>query len=296
MSVFKEYAGTWTDPSVRNMGEQYEREQYDFTVEMKPVMFESTVQAPALYEYKHRKVIVRKDIGRPLAVVSNAYRPVLHQDVLRVLDDEFRNTHLVFDRKVRVFDYGAKMAVTYRFPEHKVVIGDGDSVCMTLDVLNSFNTQTSVFMDLGGFRWKCSNGMRVGMTIALLKAIHKGEMHAKVESMGVNLAAATTKFAEHGALWREYARTPFSLEGFDRVVQDLQDQNVAVPRKRALGMIRSRFASSEPSSVWGMYNAITNVASFRVKGFQSANALLRFANVASAHVYGSRNVFGEVRA
>ncbi len=283
MFIAKDYVGMWGQHSAGDLNG--EREQYAFDVEMKPVMFDSTVNAPNMREYLDRKVIVRKDIGRPLAVVSNAYRPVLHHDVVDTLDAEFKRAHLVFDRRIRVLGYGAKMALTYRFPETKVEICEGDEVSMTLDVLNSFNTQTSVFMDLGGFRWKCSNGMRVGLTIALLKAIHKGEMHAKVEAMGSNLADATAKFRQKGALWKSYAHTPLTMFDFDDVLQRLADEKVALPRKRALNMIRSRFASSESASIWGMYNAITHVASYRVRGFQTANALLKFANKASEVAY-----------
>ncbi len=287
MYIAKDYVGLWGSGTTDDLNDlNSEREQYAFDVEMKPVMFDSTVNAPNMREYLDRKVIVRKDIGRPLAVVSNAYRPVLHTTIVDTLDEEFKREHLAFSRRIRVLGYGAKMALTYRFPEHKVQIREGDEVCMTLDVLNSFNTQTSVFMDLGGFRWKCSNGMRVGLTIALLKAIHKGEMHAKVETMGSNLADATNKFKEQGALWRAYANTPLTLDDFDSLIQALEDRKIALPRKRALNMIRSRFASSESASIWGMYNAITHVASYRVRGFQTSNALLNFANRATGIAYG----------
>jgi uncharacterized protein DUF932 len=252
---------------------QEQRAAYAFGVNERAVRFDSD-KYPAPVAWDAFKVLVRKDNERPISVVSKGYVPVLHADVIDILDSEFAGHNIT--RRVAVERRGALMRAEYRFLDIVAEIRQKDFVNFSLHVANSFDTTTALTFQAGAFRLICSNGMIIGKVLAFLRAIHTWRVN--LLNIVKNLDSAIKVFDNQGALWRNWAETPVNAQQVEQFLTSYAEEGGPVP-KRYLSEIAVAFRGGE-QTLWGFYNAITSVASHRARGINPALGLLRFANEA----------------
>jgi len=264
----------WHDP---NYELDATKKTYDFGVARRPVFVVGEQGARIVPK---RFVIVRKDTGAPLAVVSDRYFPVEHGEMVNALDERFRGQGAFFERRLAVEAGGARILAEYRFPDTEVEVRPGDRVMLTLTGGNSFDTSTAVWMKVGAFRLICTNGAIIGKVVAFLRNRHT--MSFDLTRVVADLGQATAQFRDATARWKEYAATPCTpMMVWALLKRVLDEKHVAITEKQ-VDAVYSEFCQpmyGRPDhTLWGLYNAITSVASHDARGKGPVFALLKNAN------------------
>lgn len=272
-----------------------EREQYDFDVDRVPVRhmaphneeFSSEVSDYYTTRLSSHSVLKRKDNGEPLAVVSSRYKLVPHVDVVRAFDSLSSKQGTRFQRRVAVNRNGSQMLAEYRFPDVTMEVGkvngEPDEMEMSITVMNSYDMSRPVKALLGAFRLVCLNGMYLGQIAAF--SGHKHTANFSLDALAARFERATTAFASHNERFKLYSETRFSQLAMTLLSDDIEKKlfkvNAAVGKKNR-ELVYDRFMMHEPSTVWGLYNAATYVASHRAKSVAPAHELMNYADELAA--------------
>lgn len=271
--------GRWTKPSDEL---HEERDQYAFDIGRRPVRFEDN--DGFLRSMPKRDVLVNLNTRRPLAIVSHRYKPVLHKDVIERFDRRFSEQGAYFERRTAVEHGGERMIVEYRFPGIEVEVRSGDKVTLTLMGGNSFDTSTSLWLQVGAFRQICTNGAVIGKVLAYLRKRHVQSL--ALGQMVANVSDAKEQFVEAVAKWREYAATPFSYWQASKMLDAVKEAGRTALTDNQITAILREFDvprhGQRDETLWGFYNAITSVASHEARGTSPTFELLRSANTLAA--------------
>lgn len=127
-------------------------------------------------------LVVRRPSGQtadrapvPVGMVSKSYRIIQHQEVLQaalsfskhVPDSQVRNV------KIHATENGERIMFELMFGGAYAMSPDGHDVGLRLVCRNSVDGTSAVRSHLGWFRFVCSNGMVVGVTLGRTRLAHK---------------------------------------------------------------------------------------------------------------------------
>ena len=101
----------------------------------------------------------REDTGECLAITSDKYKIVHHQEVLETIESNLDFGS--FNRKVYSIKDGKRIYAVYDFTEQRRSIKEGDDVGFRLLAKNSYDGSSGVTLAAGLLRIICSNGMVV---------------------------------------------------------------------------------------------------------------------------------------
>jgi len=101
----------------------------------------------------------REDTGECLAITSDRYKIVHHQDVLDAIESNLDFGE--FKRKVYSIKDGKRLYAVYDFTEQRRSIQEGDDVGFRLLAKNSYDGSSGITLAAGLLRIICSNGMVV---------------------------------------------------------------------------------------------------------------------------------------
>jgi hypothetical protein len=99
----------------------------------------------------------RVDTGECLAVTSDKYKIIHHQEVLDTIEDNL--DFGPYKRKVYSINGGRRIYAVYDFSDQRRQIQPGDDVGFRLLAKNSYDGSTGVVLGAGLLRQICSNGM-----------------------------------------------------------------------------------------------------------------------------------------
>jgi len=142
---------------------------------------------------------------RPFKIVTDRYQVIPYQQTLSLVEEAL-NYCPEFGtpvRKIDLLDDGGKMRVQYQFPDVKVDIGQGDMVNPTLDIHTSYDTGWSWWMDMGAYRWVCSNGMFVGKRVCFFKHKHTTGLNPQI--ICNKLKGSLDRFSDEMDVWKKWA-------------------------------------------------------------------------------------------
>lgn len=139
-----------------------------------------------------RKTIVNADNNRPLSVMAKSYHTVKNETIFtemdRVLassDADLTDAHT----RVQIDRHGAACMVEYILPAHSIEVSKGDTCCLSITCLNSYDGSGSFKVYVGFYRFKCLNGMVLGTDIGIYRAKHSAKLsvHKAGQVVGTGL-------------------------------------------------------------------------------------------------------------
>jgi len=116
-----------TDPLNRDVEQGHPA---DFPITLRPLFYADR----GFYEsVPKRYVVVREDMGRPIAVVSDCYTLIPHQRILDVVQQAIQPLDLgLVARGIYVNRQGARIRALFKFPALAQPVHDGDDICPCL--------------------------------------------------------------------------------------------------------------------------------------------------------------------
>lgn len=116
----------------------------------------------------------------PVGVVSKDYVLVQHNTVLDVVIavlDEAGIAPSDVKAELKITEYGERMALNLHLPKkYSFDPGDGNSMALRLECMNSVDGSTRFRAIMGWFRFVCSNGLVIGVTRSDFRRRHVGDL------------------------------------------------------------------------------------------------------------------------
>jgi hypothetical protein len=163
--------------------------------------------------------IVRLPIGDdmtfiPVGVVSKSYTLVQHDAVLDVVDKALYAEKIEPDdvkAELEITEYGERMALSVYLPDkYDFDPGDGNSMALRLECLNSVDGSTRFRALMGWFRFVCHNGLILGVTRSDVRRRHSGDV--RLEDVGVVLTAGLKESETEKKSLRSWLASKITLE------------------------------------------------------------------------------------
>ena len=107
------------------------------------------------------KFIVREDTGKVLSCMTNDYRLVKNQEIIRAAEPILKQHNAQLKEAI---SFGDGQQTTWRWiiPDVKIEISKGDLISPEIIIKNSYDGSLQVHILSGAFRLVCSNGMIIG--------------------------------------------------------------------------------------------------------------------------------------
>jgi len=153
-----------------------------------------------------RKAIKGLEDGHIYEIVSDRYSIVNHQETISWVEELLASDPALqnYNKMIHTEDHGARMKLTYTFPELLYEVAEGDVINPQINVMNSLDRKWGYAVLVGAYRLVCSNGMVVGQKTGEYKNKHvttldKSEALEIVHSGLEGLKETCTTWAS----WRE---------------------------------------------------------------------------------------------
>ena len=227
-------------------------------------MIENTLfpvkEYPALYvdennkkETLHRqngyKFIVREDTGSVVSCMTNNYRLVTNQEVSDASLPAIKKWNGVLT-EASTFANGARTKWTYKFPDQKVDIGNGDVLNPQVSIHNSYDGSMQVSVLAGTYRLVCSNGMTIGRI-----SDHKKFKHIIWNETDLgNLENIIEQVVDN--IPRIFASDMPILTGTKVKGEHIKDVIEMFPNKH-IEKITNHIIANKPDNYWDLLNAAT---------------------------------------
>ena len=114
------------------------------------------------------------EVEIPVATVSKQYNLVQHNDVLKALESALRKINVNpehLEAELTLTEYGERMWVSFPLSDYDFDPGDGKSLSLRINALNSVDKTTALEINMTWYRLICENGM-MSRTDARLRKIH----------------------------------------------------------------------------------------------------------------------------
>ncbi len=236
----------------------------DFPVMLQPVF----VRKNDGYEPVPRRLaVVRTDTGQGLAVVSDRYSLIPHQQILDLLGQATTQLDVgPVPRGVFVDRNGARMRALFKFPALAQPVNSGDEICPCVKVQNTYDGTSRIAVHIGAFRFVCTN-LAVGGGGAFaggFMAVHAGEI--PIEEIAGQLQSYLTGFDRIVELYRSWAIRTWTETMADQITERLPKRLAKHIQGRAL------------RTVFDSYNAATWYATHEMRSYRMAFELLERIN------------------
>jgi hypothetical protein len=232
------------------------------------------------------KAIQQMDTGEVVAVVSDRYNLVQHQDILTTVKDAFKSLDVgKVPYGIYTYGRGAKMDAIFKFPELAKAINGQDRLCPMIRVSNSYDASSRIRMELGAFRFVCTNFSigGTGLFTGGFRAIHLG--YHELSRFANGAEHFLGKFDEVMDTYRGWAETKLTddkaTEFLNRVCDTRWPLNHFVAMKKP-------FIGEK--TVFDAYNGCTHYATHGTRSSRIAFDLLAWTNQTFAEVVGKKGV------
>jgi hypothetical protein len=242
------------------------------------------------------RAVVDKNTDRTFAIVKDGYQLVRHEDAITQLDEIVRE-HPEWGEPVReiwMSNHGGRMKTRWTFPEVEFEIGktsDGkpDTVNPTIETFCSLDTSLARALFLGGFRLICTNGMKVGKTLAEYKHKHTASLDLdyarSIISQGMADYSKATgmwlSFKQRNAFMKEV--NAFEVIGFNKEERESVEVSIKRKAQKLIAWDNDPDERKVEINAWDLYNIFTDEASHRISDITRQQKV--FVNIANAFVY-----------
>ena len=237
-------------------------------VELRKLYLEGAQEVPS------SRAIVQVDTGEPLAVVSDQYRLVKHNELLALIDGVVDKVGGDADRVPRGIYFekgGAKLRALYKFPHLARTLEGTDALCPLVSVANSYDGTTRVSIGIGAFRFVCTN-LAIGGGGAFasgFRSLHKGEI--SFERVKEDLEQYLNQFEHVIALYKRFRALPWNEPHYERVFEPLRKE---LGERHAQHVLRANGSAT----VFDAYNRLTQYATHDTRSAATAFRLLDWVN------------------
>ena len=187
----------------------------DFTVRKQKMI---SVHHNDILDIDSHVALVREDNNTTLSVVGKNYNPVNHPDAFKTAENVIMLSDLDIEgitRDVGCSHNGARAYATYTLPNHRVNLGrEGDDVALTISARNSFDGSWSFVVEVGGYRFICTNLQVFANNFAIHKSKHTSGLNYK--RIADKLSEAVTFYDQEVELWRDMVDT--TIDNTDAVL------------------------------------------------------------------------------
>ena len=255
----------------------------DFTVR-KDSMFVSCASYDT--HINSHRAIVRNDNDFAISVVGKNYNPVNHRDAFKTAENVIMLSDLDIDgitRDVGCSHNGARAYATYTLPNHRVNLGrKGDDVALTISARNSFDGSWSFVVEVGGYRFICTNLQVFANNFAIHKSKHTRGLN--LQHVADKLSESVKFYDQETELWKEMVDTKIThqqamstlahlanaksvdshLKSSDRpfYITDILNEPDVI-RNKTISNLWTRWMNNSKSldaTAWALYNAMTEWA------------------------------------
>ena len=157
----------------------------------------------------NHKAIVRNDNDYAIAVVGKNYNPVNHPDAFKTAENVIMLSDLDIEgitRDVGCSHNGARAYATYTLPNHRVNLGrKNDDVALTISARNSFDGSWSFVVEVGGYRFICTNMQVFANNFAVHKSKHTRGLN--LQHVADKLSESVKFYDQETELWKEMVDT-----------------------------------------------------------------------------------------
>ena len=157
----------------------------------------------------NHRAIVRNDNDFAIGVVGKNYNPVNHPDAFKTAENVIMLSDLDIEgitRDVGCSHNGARAYATYTLPNHRVNLGrKNDDVALTISARNSFDGSWSFVVEVGGYRFICTNLQVFANNFAVHKSKHTRGLN--LQYVADKLSEAVTFYDQETELWKEMVDT-----------------------------------------------------------------------------------------
>ena len=169
----------------------------DFQVNKSAVYFDNEFNETELVPYRGKDVYFRSDNGEPIAIHGKRYKPLQYTHMIDKSRDMIERCKLDatgIEEKIQVSPNGGMCLVNYKLPAKEYETPDGDTGCITVMALSSFNGVWSFILSLGFEQSACLNSqIFIKNPASLYKARHTGKLDI---DRGANMLGKTANIIE----------------------------------------------------------------------------------------------------
>jgi hypothetical protein len=215
-------------------------------------------------EIEFARAVIRTDTNEPLSIVSDQYTLVPHNRILTTVDTAIQDlgfSDMEVPRGIFFSKRGAGMNALYKFPSITERVA-GNDICPLVKIGNSYDRTTRVTIEIGAFRFVCTNLAIGGFGASYIgfRAIHEGDI--KVEDVGSSIKEYLGKFNRIADMYRSWVDTGYTTSDYEQLNKGiLQHQNI-IPKPH-----------QDAKTRFDAYNHLTKFGSHELR---SANASLNF--------------------
>ena len=211
------------------------------------------------------KFIVREDTGAVLSCMTNDYKLVKNETLLKTAEPLIKANGGKI-KEVRVFGDGQKLHTSWSFPNNPVKIGKNDEMTPEIVIGNSYDGSLGVNIVAGAFRLICSNGAVIGVVVSKYKNKH---VKANVSLNHIGDIVSETVEKTKVVMKDEFPILIDTNFKDKHIVDFLQMFPL-----QANEMVTQALIANKPKSFWDLFNVGTNVLSHHMnRNSQSTHAI-----------------------
>lgn len=223
------------------------------------------------------RAVVNVDTGQPISIVGPDYELVPHNHILETVETAITRLGLTDTETPRGIYFtkrGAKMRALFKFPTIQRHVVSDDALCPVVRIVNSYDTSTRITIEVGAFRFVCTNFAIGGGGIfsAGFNAIHQGEID--IQKVQEQLEYFLNHFDQIIETFRRWRDTPWHPEDAQTLSGYLANFG-----NRNLNRIGALTAPEKIENRFRAYNEFTFAATH---GMRTANAAFNFLDATNA--------------
>jgi len=245
-----------------------------------------------LQSYDAKEVYFREDTGEAIAVHGLRYKPIQYPTMIDKTRDMLERCNLDatgIQETISVSPNGGMCAVKYTLPAKKYTTPDGDTGCLTVMALSSFNGIWSYIQSLAILQGACLNSqIFIKNPAAIYKARHTNKLDV---DLGVSvLGKAANLIEDEIELWHELYNTPSVPHEVFQMFADVanyKDDTAEISWNSykddisnkamiyLLDKYQTHYAPLMGRNMWSVYNTITDWSTHAPSSAKNKIALMQ---------------------
>ena len=200
----------------------------------------------------------RADTGECLAITSDKYRIVHHQDALDAVQSclDFGD----YKRKLYSIKDGRRLYAVYDFSDQRQQIQKGDDVGFRLLLKNSYDGSCGVDLSAGLLRIICTNGMVVMAKDSHVTRPHRSSGEIDLGFLSDTIQHSKMQWTASVEFFKAMASTPITQhEGVEMVDAMIKDKVIAKIHAEEIKKIweKPTYDLDSSRNTYNLYNAVT---------------------------------------
>jgi len=217
-----------------------------------------------------RKLVVDKPSGFQYDIVSDQYKLVHHEEVVKMVLESCPPEFGTPEFKIKMLLNGARAMVQATFSEMGKFKVNGSVINPMIRMINSINRSTNLMYVYGAEELVCTNGL------VMFREQEKSKQRHMIHSLNTSELQAQIRgnleeFSETNQIWNKWAETQLSEIEVLKVIEDLpftEREKEGLVHVRMLNHGHSTLADlnkENKATLWAVNSAATQFASHEIK-------------------------------